>query len=118
MASPFKLSNVAENDFIVVMCPRNARDKYCFRVPGVTSYGVWVARVKEIRRIGRTYFMKGWFFKNNSHDLTQDLLQDDDTSDIDFEEVSVVGIYEYEDDFAFDEDNVNDIKGNIEKVAS
>lgn len=114
MASTIKLSDVGPGDIIVVQAPEADTSKWTFPLPeGVGK--VWVAKVTQCAKVGtsRTYRIVGHFAWNNAKDLTEPLTFSPKLDSIDLEDPSLCGLYEWEEDFGFNEENVADI---VEKV--
>lgn len=115
MATIFNFSDIKENDYIVVLAPRDDNDPCWFHMPKCKEK-VWVARVQHLVELNKekgVYGLYGWFMWNGPRTLTQSMIQRPNVESIEFPAESLVGVFEYEDDFSLNSSNIAEIKRHI-----
>jgi hypothetical protein len=118
MASLFNIRDIGPDDYIVVTAPKDDNDPYYFNIP-LSTVKVWVARVKKkviYNKQTQEYHLEGWFAKNATRRLTNDLVFDNYVDSIDFKEAALVGVYEKCDTLEFDEDDIKELRKNINSM--
>lgn len=113
----FDPTDLALNDYIVVVCPKAEADPCWFEVPGTEGVAVWVARVKECKAVpGGTFKLSGWFMYNETRDLMAELVERSQPEGIDMSQEALVGVYSYEEDFALTAKNVKELARHINSM--
>lgn len=109
MATIFNFDDIKENDYIVVLAPRDDSDPCWFHVPKYREK-VWIARVQNLVKEGNEYVLYGWFLWNGTRTLKDALHQRPHVESIQFPPESLVGVFEFEDNFSLNSDDIAEIK--------
>lgn len=115
MEGTFNVQSVDENDYVTIMCSRT-RNTAWFDIPGIPQK-IWVIRVSQIVHVkGDVYALLGWFNWNQDRNLLHELHERYVVETVKFREQDLVGVFEYEDNFAFTRENIKDITDCIMTV--
>lgn len=116
----FNAKDLAPDDIVAVICELDDDEPCCFRIPGINDVGIWLAKIRDIcptpGKPRGNFSMLGWFYWNDERDLTAPLNMRNNSEGIEFKEKSIVGIYEYDPNLSFDDDDVNEIREYIESI--
>lgn len=116
--SPYNAKDIGPQDYVVVLAPKNEDDPCYFDIPGIPEK-VWVARVHSIVTKGNVNpvcYLNGYFAWNMTRTLTKPLIFRKKVEDIDFKEVSLVGVFDAEKDFQFTSKNIKDLIDTIKSL--